>query len=259
MSAFDLARLGSSDFLRGSEFHEELDSTNSRALRRAADARCACPWLVLAEHQRQGRGRGDRRWWSSPGALTFSVIVNADDYGLALPNFPRIALAAGLAVCEGIRTLLPDEDVRLKWPNDVYLRGRKVSGILVEGLSAPAARLVIGIGVNANNSLGDAPEELRSQAASLVDLTGRVLDRTELLLQILQHLSSVLRQLNAHDFSLAQRWQSFCMLQGRALRLQWGSRQLVGVCRGIDGNGALLLQTESGLEACPSGVVTPID
>jgi BirA family transcriptional regulator, biotin operon repressor / biotin---[acetyl-CoA-carboxylase] ligase len=257
--AFDLARLQSSSFLQGVEFHDELDSTNSRALQRAACADCACPLLVLAEHQHRGRGRGEHRWWSSAGAMTFSVIVNADDYGLSLRNCPRVALAAGLAVCDGILAVLPGEEVRLKWPNDVYLRGRKVCGILVEGLPAPVPRLVIGIGINANNCLQTAPDELRSRATSLVDVTGHVLDRTGLLLEILQHLASVLRLLGTSEFSLAQRWQPYCMLQGRTLSVQWGPRRLEGVCRGIDGDGALLLQTVTGLESCFAGVVTHVD
>ena len=125
VAAFDLARLQSDSFLQRIDFHEELDSTNSRALQLATGAGCLCPTLVLAEHQRRGRGRGDHRWWSSPGALTFSLIVDERAYGLSLRSSPRVALAAGLAVCEAILAILPDEDVRLKWPNDVYLRGRR--------------------------------------------------------------------------------------------------------------------------------------
>ena len=120
-------------------------------------------------------------------------------------------------------------------------------------------RLVIGVGVNVNNSLQAAPEEVRSQATSLVDAAGRQVDRTELLLQILQRLASILQQLSAPEFSLAEHWQPYCMLQGRELCLQGGGRRVVGVCLGIDREGALLLQTESGLESCFAGVVTRID
>ena len=256
---FDLQRIQRETFVGQVEFHSTLDSTNDRGLELARDALWQCPSLVLAEEQRAGRGRGGNRWWSAAGALTFSLVLDAQRSELSLLNRPRISLTAGLAVCESLRELLPDSlHVGLKWPNDVLLEGRKVCGVLIEATAAEPERLVIGVGVNVNNSLSSAPGLVRKVATSMIDVAERPLDLTDVLVSILSQMESGFDRLRHSPGDLARRWQRYCVLRGQVVALDVNERHVTGECRGIDGDGALVLQTGNGTKRYFSGVVTGI-
>jgi BirA family biotin operon repressor/biotin-[acetyl-CoA-carboxylase] ligase len=258
ISPFPSRRVVATTFVRHVEYYDELGSTNDQALQLVAAGEAAYPLLLVADRQHSGRGRGQNRWWSAPGALTFSLAVDGNATNLPAWTWPRISLSSGLAVCEAVLELLPGYDVRLKWPNDVYLESRKVCGILVETSPARPGAVVIGVGVNVNNSLADAPEEVRATGTSLVDVAGRCFDRWPLLIRILQELAQHLDQLETGTLELSDCWRRLCMLHGRTLCVESGGRRLIGVCQGIDDAGALLLQTEGGLERCFAGVVARV-
>jgi BirA family biotin operon repressor/biotin-[acetyl-CoA-carboxylase] ligase len=259
-SRSDIDRIVTETFVDQVEYHVELTSTNCRALQLANERpnHHTCT-LVLAGQQTAGRGRGANRWWSGPGALTFSLLGKSEAIQLPASRWPQVSLTAGLAVGDAIEGLLDNVAVGLKWPNDVYLRGRKVCGILVEAVDGRHGSLVLGIGVNVNNSVDNAPEELRDKAISLSDVTQREVSRIDLLLGILQHLASRIRRLASGDDKLRDEWRSRCVLTGRTVHIDLGTRRLVGVCRGIDDDGALVLETDNGYERCISGVVMRFD
>lgn len=244
-------------FLRGAEHHVEIDSTNDRALLLCADAELPVPYLVLADQQTSGRGRGANRWWSSDGALLFSVIVDAIELGLPESRWPQVSLTAGVTVCE-VLSSVSSEVVGLKWPNDIWLNERKVCGILVEIPPIQRGRLVIGIGLNVNNSFASAPSELQSIATSLCDESGTEFDRTKLLRDVVRQLDVELRRLAANDLSLPDRWQNLCVLRDRNVSLDLGQRQVTGLCLGIATDGALRLQTASGEQRMYGGTVCRI-
>jgi len=190
---FDLARLSASGLVAGIDFHESLGSTSDRALALAAEGATALPLLVLAQQQTSGRGRGTNRWWTAEGALTFSLILAAPPDRLPTGRWPEVALVAGLAVCEALQLTAPRAELRVKWPNDVLLGGRKVCGILSESVPGWRDRLVVGVGINVNNSpqkvqgsgFGVAELELRNIAAALMDHDGLPRDLTAVLLAVL--------------------------------------------------------------------------
>lgn len=251
--------LPSDTFLQGAEHHAEIVSTNDRALELCADVELPVPFLVIADHQLAGRGRGANRWWSSDGAILFSVIVDAAEYGLPESRWPQISLTAGAAVCQTLKTLLgPEISVGLKWPNDVWLNGRKAAGILVEIPAARRGRLVIGVGLNVNNSFEAAPPELLRLATSMRDETGIESDRRDVLVRLLRQLDEDLRCLAASDLSLTERWQSLCVLRDRTVSLDNGPQQATGLCLGIADDGALRLQTDSGEQRLYGGTVCRI-
>jgi len=253
----DLDRIVAETFVEHTDYHPKLESTNDRALQLAReDAELHAATLVLADRQTAGRGRGENRWWSSAGALTFSLLLPNESLSLPPADKPKTSLVAGLAVGDAIEQLVRGEKTQLKWPNDVYLRGRKVCGILVEAIDGSGGVLVIGIGVNVNNSLSHAPDDLRSTATALCDVTGRAVPRTDLLVAILQHLELQLKKLRSGDSQLQRRWQERCLLTGQTIHVDTPSRRLVGVCRGIDEHGALLLEIGTSVERCLTGVVT---
>jgi BirA family biotin operon repressor/biotin-[acetyl-CoA-carboxylase] ligase len=166
----------------------------------------------------------------------------------------------GLAVCEAVESLVPGANVALKWPNDVYLDGRKLAGILVETADGKQGSVVLGIGINVNNSSLVAPPELRDKAIALRDVAGRDLPRIEVLLAVLQRLTLRIDWLAAGIDDFQETWSRRCLLTGRDIEIEvLPSRRIAGRCQGIDREGALLIATDTGIERCLSGVVTRFD
>lgn len=244
-------------FVKQVEFHAEIGSTNDRACDlAAAEVASESPLLIWALQQTAGRGRGSNRWWASDGALTFSLLLDTKDLGLPQERWPQVSLTAGVAVCAAIQELLPQAEIGLKWPNDVFLHSRKICGILVEIPPRQTGKLIVGIGINVNNSLRTAPEELWSKATALCDVSNRTWDLATVLIQILQQLDQHLQQLAANSPELPQRWNDLCFLRGRLVQHTVGDRVTLGMCQGVDQQGALLLQTEAGLSRVLGGVIT---
>lgn len=224
------------------------------------------PVLVLAGEQTAGRGRGANRWWSANGALTFSLLLELPDW-LPPDRRSELALVAGLAVRQAVAVAIDGAQAALvKWPNDVYVGERKVAGILIETAAAKPPRIVVGIGLNVNNSLADAPVDVRARATALIDVTaGQARDRTDVLLSLLDALQAELAfWLESASTSgaanwTAERWRPHCFLTGRTVRIEAAGRSITGRCLGVSRDGELQVQTESGVVACRSGVVTSFD
>lgn len=237
------------------EQHVELDSTNNRAAQLAADPNVPLPALIATERQTAGRGRGANRWWSSDGALTFSLLIDATEDKLPAARWPLVSLAAALAIGDVLTGRLPQHDVRLKWPNDVYVGGRKICGILVEAPPVRPARLIVGIGLNVNNSLREAPADVQARATSMIDEAGHAFRREELLAQIVTEFLELLPTIASDALPLLERWQPLCLLTGRTVWIEVNGAEVVGRCAGIDAAGALLLHTIAGQQRLFSGVV----
>ena len=213
------------------EWLEETDSTNQRLKERTPGH-----GLVLgAELQTAGRGRRGAAWLSPPGlGLTFSVML--------LPKeppalWPRLALAAGLAVAESLGRLGIEAEV--KWPNDVLVRKRKICGILVEAVG-PAA--IVGIGLNVNSTA--FPDGLEATSMSLE--SGSLWEREEVLSILLAALDYRSRQLGAAFPELLNEIRRRCALTGHRVRLHEPSGILEGIVGGVGEGGELLLDTDAG-------------
>jgi BirA family biotin operon repressor/biotin-[acetyl-CoA-carboxylase] ligase len=251
----DLQRICAATFVQAVEHHREMVSTNSRALQLAGQREVITPLLVLAERQTAARGRAANRWWSPPGALTFSLLLDAGPLG-PQAHGARISLAAGLAVCEALQQLRPGLEIGLKWPNDVYVQDRKICGILVEVPPQFSDGLVLGIGLNVNNSCAQAPPPLPSTATSLAETAQYSFDLTTVLIRVLEQLRIHLELLSKDAGQLATRWQALSLLSGRAVCVDAGSQRTIGVCQEIDRDGALVLSTTDGPRRCLAGVVS---
>jgi BirA family biotin operon repressor/biotin-[acetyl-CoA-carboxylase] ligase len=249
-----LARTALGQVVRHFEHHAEIGSTNDRGMELARDIGVELPALVVAEKQTAGRGRGANRWWSADGALTFSLVVDLAD---AVPRerWPLAALTAGLAVCDALAPLAGNEKVAVKWPNDVYAAGRKLCGILVETPATPAGRLVIGIGVNVNNSFAAAPPDVRARGIALVDLANRPTDVDAVLAAVVGELIELLPTLAVAPPPVVARWPAHCLLTGRIVEVETPAGPMIGLCEGIDESGALLLCDELGQRRCVAGTV----
>jgi BirA family biotin operon repressor/biotin-[acetyl-CoA-carboxylase] ligase len=249
----DIDRILRETFVARAEYHPSLGSTNDRAAERAAQDGGELPLLVAAERQTAGRGRAANRWWTGPGALAFSLLVDGRSVDAHEGRSPLVALAVATAIVDAVAPLLPQQPLGIHWPNDVFAAGRKLAGILIEVL--PNRRHILGIGLNTNNSLADAPAELQATAATLCDLCRQTCDQTDILVALLKHLEHEFRHLCCQPQSVAARADALCLQRGQLLTLQWAGRTVTGRCQGIAADGAILLETPAGTEAFSSGTL----
>jgi len=252
-----LSRLGKTKVI-GRDIHvfEQTTSTNDVADKFARDG-VKEGVVVFAEAQTKGRGRLGRKWLSPAGkGLWFSVLLRPD---LRPQETTQLTVAAATALRRAIHSqtgLQPE----IKWPNDILIRGRKVAGILTE-LHAELDRtkyVILGIGVDANQTVKDFPTELRRLATSIRIETGQVADRAELATQILRELDHDYGRICAGDFeSVADEWERHCTTLGCNVVIQIGERKAQGRAESLDPDGALLLRTQHGhLERIIGGDVT---
>jgi len=172
---------------------EETESTND-AVRDMAAKGCPEGLVVFAEYQTAGRGQRENRWVSAPGkALCFSVLLRPE---LPIEDSARLTQWAAETVAATIQSSCGIEAV-IKSPNDIYVRGRKVAGVLVEMKAQPrAAHLaVLGIGLNVNQAVEDFPLELRERATSLAIVTGSRQDRHPLAVALLRDLDQTYQRI----------------------------------------------------------------
>ncbi len=253
---FDFDRIKDETDISHVEYHDTLPSTNQTAVELLGPLLDNTPALVLTSSQSAGRGRKGNAWWSSGGALTFSWVVDAASLPVAAERRPMVSLAAGLAVRDALTELLPNCPFVLKWPNDVLIGDRKICGILVEQHSIDQRQgVIIGIGVNVNNSLREAPSEISQRATSLYDIEGRSIDLNTVLITILNRLSVRITQLTTQPRLALAETNRHNILTGRIVTLQVSDAMITGVCVGVDDEGQLVLQSERQLHRCASGVV----
>ena len=259
ISTNDIELIKADSIVRTVEFHRELPSTNDLALQLATLVELDTPLLVLTEFQTAGRGRGSNQWWSAPGSLTFSLVIDTGKYKSKGAWDPRLSLTTALAMRDALRECVPLSDIQLKWPNDVYLGSRKVAGILLERPATRPDRLVVGTGININNSFSKAPEQIRTIATSLYDASGRHFVLRDVLRTILKHLAQRYQELAADELCLAEEWRDHCMLRNRTVHVALGERIICGVCHGIDDQGALIIEADSTLHCLQSGTIQRVE
>jgi BirA family biotin operon repressor/biotin-[acetyl-CoA-carboxylase] ligase len=224
------------------------------------EAGAAVPFVVRADRQTSGRGRGSNAWWSDEGSLLFTVAIDPAALGLSTRHEPRLALVAALAVINTLDGLHdPNVGADIRWPNDVEVGGRKIAGILPERIETPGgARILLGVGINGSTRFDEAPEDVQSLAVSLTDLEGSWIYTpgfTDLVEPFLRELAVLLPHLAADDPKLVEWVDRFDALAGRTIRVQQGGRIIEGIGRGIDADGALILKTDHGLETIVGGQV----
>ncbi len=230
----------------------EIASSNSYALDELSRNVVETPWLILAGTQTAGRGRGDNRWWSEEGSLTFSLVVDAGEFGLAQSFWPRLSMGVGLAICQLLERSPWGLPMQLKWPNDVYVGGRKLGGILMEHLGS---KLVIGIGLNVNQRFEGAPREVRERATSLLMEMGAECNAHSLLVDAVKEVLAILPLVAKDEVDFAHEAGSRSYLQWKQVAIRQGLTATEGMCEGIDYDGALLVRTTAGLTRVLSGTV----
>jgi BirA family biotin operon repressor/biotin-[acetyl-CoA-carboxylase] ligase len=219
--------------------HRATDSTNERA-RELASAGAPHGTLVTADEQSAGRGRQGRTWVAPPGsAILMSLVVR--DFG----EQALLPLAVPVAVCEAVESLA-GVTTRIKWPNDVWIDGRKLAGILVEG-RPQEGWAVVGIGLNVSTTEAELPEELRETATSLA-IEGADVEREDVLHRLLEALDA---RLTAPARQILDAWRERDALRGARVRWRDGE----GTAAGISESGALIVESGDELLELDAGEV----
>jgi len=253
-----LARLHDQVHLIGRDIRvfEETTSTNDIAEKLARDG-VKEGVVVFAEAQREGRGRLGRTWLSPRGkGLWFSVLLRPPCRPQAVT---QLTVAAAVATCRAIEKET-QTTCTIKWPNDIRCGELKVAGILTE-LAAEldvVKHVVLGIGVNVNLTAADLPRELKQLATSLRIVTGRKILRPSLAVELLIQLDREYQKVLAGRFAeISDEWAERCDTLGQSVRIQVGSRILLGRAEALDSDGALLVRSQHGhLEAVTGGDVS---
>jgi BirA family biotin operon repressor/biotin-[acetyl-CoA-carboxylase] ligase len=237
--------------LRGRRFglplfsYGRLASTNETAAR-LAQAEAPEGTLVTAEEQVRGRGRQGRSWHSPPGVGIWMSLVLRPQFDphrtTCIPLLGALAVADGIAGVTGARP-------ELKWPNDVYLDGRKVAGVLGES-AVEGARVrfaVLGMGLNVNLHASGLPEELRATAGSLSMATGRTWDRVEVLAAILAGLEARYEAYVRSGFeAIREEFLASSRLVGRPVDVIFSHGTVSGTVLDVAFDGELVLATAAG-------------
>jgi BirA family biotin operon repressor/biotin-[acetyl-CoA-carboxylase] ligase len=276
-SGFNADSIRAQTIVRHVEIHESLGSTNDRAKELAANSNTELPALIVARHQTAGRGRGQNKWWSGDGALAFSILLDPSTFDVSTAKWPQLSLATAVAICDALDfELNPQSEssspavagnhrslkLAIKWPNDVMLDDYKVAGILIESpATAVSARdcLIVGIGINVNNSWQNAPDELLSRGTSLCDVTGRSHSLENVILRTLRAFKARLDDLANGDPRLPEAWQRLCWLSEKRVRVQLRGGIIDGRCIGIGLDGALNIETSTSTERVYGGAIELAD
>lgn len=230
-----------------------IDSTNQYLLERVDELESGS--VCLAEYQAKGRGRRGREWVSPFGSNLYLSMFWRLDAGMAAAM--GLSLVVGVAIVEALQQQ-GIEGIKLKWPNDLYFQDRKLAGILVEmsGQAGGAANLVIGMGMNLK--MQQNTSEITQPWVSLSEvLEEKELDRNQLAISMINTLQIALEDYEAKGMSgFVERWNRLDNFLGRKVKLIMGTREVVGVERGINEQGAVLLETETGVEAYIGGEIS---
>jgi len=224
---------------------DEVGSTNDIAMELGAKGG-EDGLVVVAESQSHGKGRLGRTWISPKGVnLYVSVLLRPEfspHHASALTMMASVATATAISRVTGLVT-------EIKWPNDILIGGKKVSGILTE-MHAEGDRIhyvVIGVGVNVNMKREDFPDNLRMPAASLMEYAGRKIDRNELLRALLESMDSNLEMISRKGIvSIVPKWRRLCGTLNRRVKISLPGEAIIGVAEDVTQEGGLIVTIGEG-------------
>lgn len=229
-----------------------IDSTNQYLLDRISEI--ASGDACVAEYQQAGRGRRGRKWFSPFGANLYLSMYWRLEQGPAAAV--GLSLVIGMVMAEVLQELGADK-VRVKWPNDLYLNDRKLAGILVEltGKTGDAAQIVIGAGINL--VMRNVEDSVINQAWTNLQEAGITIDRNVLAVRLITELRSALALFEEEGLApWLSRWDQLDNFINRPVKLIIGEREIFGISRGIDMQGALLLEQDGVIKPWMGGEIS---
>lgn len=229
-------------------------STNADAMRKGREGESH--YLVLAEHQANGRGRRGKAWVSPLGAnIALSMLWTFKSGMAALEG---LSLAVAILVVDALRACGFD-GMGLKWPNDILLNSSKLAGILIEisGEAEGPCKVVIGIGINVEMPFSSAAA-IDQAFTDLASNFERGSDRSQVVAELVRSLTAGLAVFAKQGFvAFQQRWNDIDVYRGRDVEISSGNSRRVGRALGVSDTGALLLETETGVLHIAGGELTP--
>ncbi|MBI5929644.1 MAG: biotin--[acetyl-CoA-carboxylase] ligase [Chloroflexi bacterium] len=236
-------------------FYKRVNSTMDMARDwLAAEPNLASGAVVIADEQFSGRGRLNRQWHTPAGqALAMSLILRPQ---LPPEHLQRVTMVAGVAVAETLNHLLIPGVIKLKWPNDVHLAGRKVAGILTEALwlGDQLQAVIVGIGVNVRVNFMGTP--LMDGAISLEAFTSDPVFRPILAAEIIRHIENWVDKIVQP--ALLETWRAWLYTLGQTVNIHTANGIVTGIAENVDEVGALLIRDGHGIvQRILVGDVTP--
>jgi BirA family biotin operon repressor/biotin-[acetyl-CoA-carboxylase] ligase len=227
-------------------FFSEIDSTNREAHDQARKG-AGDGTVVLADCQSRGKGRLERSWESPAGFNLYASIILRPS--ISLETAPQMTLLAGVAAANGLARA-SGLDTRIKWPNDIFLHGKKVAGILSE-MEPEGSRVrfvILGIGVNINWQQKDIPPDLWPIATSLRVEGKKEISRALIAAEIFEEMEQEYTLFLKEGFSarLRDEWNRLSWVNHKWVTITLPDKQIYGQALGLDRDGALLLLDEEG-------------
>lgn len=225
-------------------FCKEVDSTNNMA-KKLANEGAEDGTVVIADQQFRGRGRRGKKWISPAGGLWMTIILRPN---VEPAKVPQLTLVTGVAVAE---TLAEEYnlDIGIKWPNDILIGDKKVSGILTElkTVNGKVDYAIVGIGIDMNLDISSFPPELRGDATSIKTELDHEIERTELIQKLLVRFEALYNQFKEGNFrEILTRWRKMSSTIGKYVKVYKKSRTVYGEAVGVNKDGKLILEEDDG-------------
>jgi len=235
------------------EYYTRLESTNSEAWE-IIDEGAQSGALVVTDNQFQGKGRINRTWLSAPDkSLTFSLLLFLD---LDAHLYGWLPILAGLSVHQALKQF--DTNVKLKWPNDLILLGKKVGGILCES-KVKQQRLhevVIGVGLNVNETIDDMDESLQSRATSMHIQSEKFYQRERILAEILNCMEPLIDGLPNNINIIQSQWEDACSHLNQTVQFYHGEKIVEGLFTSLGESGSAVLNVDGAEKTFHSGEIS---
>lgn len=234
-------------------YYPGLDSTNE-ALKRSLKDHPPEGTVYIAGKQEEGKGRRGRKWESPPGGLWFSFVLRPT---LPLTQTALLSLVFAVSLVKSL-DIFSDSLCQIKWPNDIYCQGKKISGILLEasGEIDSIDYLVVGIGINVNVRTNDFPTAIATNSTSLLEVCGREIALDEVLITVLKDLDSYYRDFIENGFyHIRLEFKSRCLHLGKEIEMIRGQDIIRGINTDIDEMGNLMVQCQDNLVRISTGDV----
>ncbi len=224
--------------------YASIDSTNSEA-KRLLETQLSGNFLVVSDEQTAGRGRHGR-FFHSPEktglymSLALQHISSEVDAAL-------LTTAAAVAVCQSIEHMT-SLSPKIKWVNDIFLNGRKICGILTEGImnfeTQSVESIILGIGINISVDREQLPEDLKDKVGGITNHSSGTINRNNLTVSIINNFLAIYQNINSRTF--LEDYRERCFVLGKTITFKQKQEQIRAIAEGIDDDGGLIVRLEDG-------------
>ena len=235
------------------EYYTRLESTNSEAWKIIIEG-AQSGALIVTDNQFSGKGRADRKWFAAADkSLTFSLIL-LHDLNANLSGW--LPILSGLAVQKALLNF--NTDVKLKWPNDLILNGKKVGGILCESKvkGNKLNQAVIGIGLNVNETMDDFDQSLQTSATSMHIQSNIFFQRERVLAEILNTLEPLIDGLPENIKTIQSHWEAACGHLNETVHFHNGDEMINGIFKSLGETGSAVLEVNGQEKRFYSGEIS---